>query len=110
MTGLARSLRMSTPAEGVETKHQLAQVRDLGCTEMQGNLFSPAIPIRDVARFSAAATAAATSPDLLVWRRFARATSPPVLQFFTSGAPFRAAARALVTGPKRGLKKGPGAH
>jgi diguanylate cyclase (GGDEF)-like protein len=53
VTGLARSLRMTTTAEGVETGQQLAQVRDLGCTEMQGNLFSPPLPVRDVVRFIA---------------------------------------------------------
>jgi diguanylate cyclase (GGDEF)-like protein len=53
VTGLARSLRMTTTAEGVETEQQLARVRDLGCTEMQGNLFSLPLPVRDVVRFIA---------------------------------------------------------
>ena len=37
---LARNLGMTTTAEGVETKQQLAIVRAAGCTEMQGYLFS----------------------------------------------------------------------
>jgi EAL domain-containing protein (putative c-di-GMP-specific phosphodiesterase class I) len=41
ITGLARSLSMQVTAEGVETAQQLEQVRILGCTEMQGYLFSP---------------------------------------------------------------------
>ena len=42
VTGLASSFRMATTAEGVETEEQLAIVRALGCTEMQGYLFSRA--------------------------------------------------------------------
>jgi diguanylate cyclase (GGDEF)-like protein/PAS domain S-box-containing protein len=41
---LARS--MSTTAEGVETEAQRKILRELGCTQMQGFLFSPAIPTR----------------------------------------------------------------
>ena len=40
---LARS--MSTTAEGVETEAQRATLRELGCNQMQGFLFSPAVPI-----------------------------------------------------------------
>jgi len=39
---LARNLNMRVIAEGVETAQQLEQVRNLGCTDMQGYLFSPA--------------------------------------------------------------------
>jgi diguanylate cyclase (GGDEF)-like protein len=41
IAGLARNLGMVTTAEGVETKQQLQQVKALGCSEMQGFLFSP---------------------------------------------------------------------
>jgi EAL domain-containing protein (putative c-di-GMP-specific phosphodiesterase class I) len=41
---MARSLGMSTLAEGVETEAQVTRLRALGCSEMQGWLFSPAIP------------------------------------------------------------------
>jgi PAS domain S-box-containing protein len=41
IAGLARNLGIMTTAEGVETEQQLEQVRFLGCTEMQGYLFSP---------------------------------------------------------------------
>jgi predicted signal transduction protein with EAL and GGDEF domain len=44
IAGLARDLGMVTTAEGVETQQQLDQVRALGCTEMQGFLFSPPQP------------------------------------------------------------------
>jgi EAL domain-containing protein (putative c-di-GMP-specific phosphodiesterase class I) len=42
--GLGRSLGMSTTAEGVETEAQLDLVRQQGCTEVQGFLFSPPLP------------------------------------------------------------------
>jgi diguanylate cyclase (GGDEF)-like protein len=41
IAGLAKHLGMTTTAEGVETKQQLQQVKALGCSEMQGFLFSP---------------------------------------------------------------------
>jgi EAL domain-containing protein (putative c-di-GMP-specific phosphodiesterase class I) len=40
VANLARDLNMIVTAEGVETDQQLEQVRILGCTEMQGYLFS----------------------------------------------------------------------
>jgi diguanylate cyclase (GGDEF)-like protein len=39
--GLGHSLGMSTTAEGIETEEQLAAVREEGCNEVQGFLFSP---------------------------------------------------------------------
>lgn len=41
LTGMARQLGISTTAEGIETEEQRRKVRELGCTEMQGRLFSP---------------------------------------------------------------------
>jgi diguanylate cyclase (GGDEF)-like protein len=48
VTGLGKSLGISTTAEGVETDQQLALLRLEGCTEVQGYLFSPARPAEDV--------------------------------------------------------------
>ena len=45
---LANGLDMISTAEGVETNQQLEIIRMAGCTEMQGNLFSPPRPIRDL--------------------------------------------------------------
>jgi EAL domain-containing protein (putative c-di-GMP-specific phosphodiesterase class I) len=45
---IAAARRMTTTAEGVETDQQLEILRKLGCTEMQGYLFSPAIPAADI--------------------------------------------------------------
>ena len=42
--GLGHSLGMSMTAEGIETEEQLAAVRDQGCNEVQGFLFSPPMP------------------------------------------------------------------
>jgi diguanylate cyclase (GGDEF)-like protein len=47
---LGVSLGLSTTAEGVETKEQMDQVRAEGCTEMQGFLFSRAVPANEIAR------------------------------------------------------------
>ena len=44
VTGLGKSLGISTTAEGVETNEQLALLRSEGCTEVQGYLFSPPRP------------------------------------------------------------------
>jgi diguanylate cyclase (GGDEF)-like protein/PAS domain S-box-containing protein len=48
VTGLGRSLGISTTAEGVETSEQLALLRSEGCNEVQGYLFSPARPAAEV--------------------------------------------------------------
>ncbi|MGX9394004.1 bifunctional diguanylate cyclase/phosphodiesterase (plasmid) [Nitrobacteraceae bacterium UC4446_H13] len=40
VTGLGKSLGISTTAEGVETSEQLALLRSEGCTEVQGYLFN----------------------------------------------------------------------
>ncbi len=48
---LADSLSMTTIAEGVETQEQLEIIRAEGCIEMQGYLFSPAVPAREIAQF-----------------------------------------------------------
>ena len=50
VVNIAAARRMTTTAEGVETKPQLDMLRKLGCTEMQGYLFSPALPAADINR------------------------------------------------------------
>jgi diguanylate cyclase (GGDEF)-like protein len=45
---LGSSLAMITTAEGVETVEQLQALREAGCTEAQGFLFSPAVPAPQV--------------------------------------------------------------
>jgi diguanylate cyclase (GGDEF)-like protein len=42
---LARTLKLNTVAEGVETEEQLRQLRLLGCDEMQGYLFGKPVPV-----------------------------------------------------------------
>jgi predicted signal transduction protein with EAL and GGDEF domain len=46
--GLGHSLGMSTTAEGVETEEQLRAVREQGCNEVQGFLFSPPLALSQV--------------------------------------------------------------
>jgi EAL domain-containing protein (putative c-di-GMP-specific phosphodiesterase class I) len=50
VTSLAGRLNMATTAEGVETQGQLDKIQALGCTEMQGYLYSRPVPARDVVR------------------------------------------------------------
>jgi EAL domain-containing protein (putative c-di-GMP-specific phosphodiesterase class I) len=45
---IAAARNMTTTAEGVETQAQLDLLRTLGCTEMQGYLFSPAKPAAEL--------------------------------------------------------------
>ena len=48
---LASSLDMTTIAEGVETPQQFTQVQALGCTEVQGFLFSRPKPAAELVNF-----------------------------------------------------------
>jgi diguanylate cyclase (GGDEF)-like protein len=50
VVNIAAARDMMTLAEGVETSQQRDLLRTLGCTEMQGFLFSPAIPASDIRR------------------------------------------------------------
>jgi len=50
VTGLGHGLRMKTTAEGVETVEQLNLLRAVGCTEVQGYIFSPPRPASDLPR------------------------------------------------------------
>jgi predicted signal transduction protein with EAL and GGDEF domain len=48
VVAIAADRSMVTTAEGVETRQQLETVRALGCTQMQGYLFSAARPAREI--------------------------------------------------------------
>jgi len=48
VVGIAAERNIITTAEGVETRMQLDTVRKLGCTQMQGYLFSAARPPREI--------------------------------------------------------------
>src|SRR5712672_964079 len=50
VVNIAAASDMTTTAEGVETEQQRNWLVILGCTEMQGYLFSPAIPAAEVRR------------------------------------------------------------
>ena len=45
--GLARGFKLKVIAEGVETKEQLELLREQGCDEAQGFLFSPALAVAE---------------------------------------------------------------
>ncbi len=51
MTQLARSLGITTVAEGVETAQQLRLLRLMGCDEIQGYLASPPVPAEQAERW-----------------------------------------------------------
>jgi predicted signal transduction protein with EAL and GGDEF domain len=61
MIGLASDLDMQTTAEGVETAEELALVRNLGCTLIQGFYFGKPMPSDEAAAL--AEKGAATRPD-----------------------------------------------
>jgi diguanylate cyclase (GGDEF)-like protein len=48
IVALANALGMSTTAEGVESAGQLAKLRDAGCTQIQGYVFSPQRPAHEI--------------------------------------------------------------
>jgi diguanylate cyclase (GGDEF)-like protein len=50
IVNIAAASNMTTTAEGVETVPQMELLRELGCTEMQGYLFSPAITGAEIQR------------------------------------------------------------
>jgi diguanylate cyclase (GGDEF)-like protein len=51
IVAMAQSFGLSLVAEGVETPEQLAYLRELGCDDAQGYLFSPAVPAPQAERF-----------------------------------------------------------
>jgi EAL domain-containing protein (putative c-di-GMP-specific phosphodiesterase class I) len=59
VVNIAAARNMTTTAEGVETELQRDLLRTLGCTEMQGYLFSPAKPPAEVVALFAAQRPAA---------------------------------------------------
>ena len=64
---LGRNLGLECVAEGVETQQQLDYLKRQRCTEMQGFLFSPAVPSAECAVLlragKSAVTDVADSPD-----------------------------------------------
>lgn len=62
IAGLCGKLGMATTAEGVETQEQLALIRGIGCTEVQGFLFSRPVPAGEMLQTCAALNQAAGAP------------------------------------------------
>jgi len=57
VTSLAERLGMTTTAEGVETMEQLERVRALGCTDVQGFLYSRPVPLCELTKLLGAQSA-----------------------------------------------------
>jgi len=53
ITALAKTLGMSTTAEGVETEEQFACLQDIGCTQVQGYLFAKPKPVTELLHLQA---------------------------------------------------------
>jgi diguanylate cyclase (GGDEF)-like protein len=68
VVNIAAASDMTTTAEGVETEQQKNLLTILGCTEMQGFLFSPAIPAVEIRQLLLSHRAKAISTAELVWR------------------------------------------
>jgi len=51
VAGLAKCLNMTSTAEGVETQQQMEVLQAIGCTEMQGYLFSQPRPAHEIRQF-----------------------------------------------------------
>ncbi len=51
VANLAKCLKMDSTAEGVETQQQADILQSMGCTEMQGYLFSQARPAHEIRRY-----------------------------------------------------------
>ena len=51
VANLAKSLKMASTAEGVETHQQREMLQAIGCTEMQGYLFSRARPASEIRQY-----------------------------------------------------------
>jgi EAL domain-containing protein (putative c-di-GMP-specific phosphodiesterase class I) len=58
VVSIAADRNMITTAEGVETLQQRETVQNLGCTQMQGYLFSAARPAHEIRSLLAACPAA----------------------------------------------------
>src|SRR5215471_248691 len=63
VTGLANGLNMISTAEGVETQQQADTLYAMGCTEMQGYLFSRARPAEEIVRMFLATSKKADDAD-----------------------------------------------
>ncbi len=50
VAALANGMGMAATAEGVETTEQLEKIAAVGCTEMQGYLFSKPLPVAEIER------------------------------------------------------------
>lgn len=48
---MAHALNLEVVAEGVETKEHVERLTSVGCHELQGFYFSPALPAEDFVHF-----------------------------------------------------------
>lgn len=72
VVSMGRSLSLSVTAEGVETTEQLVALRELGCSEGQGYLFSRPLPAAQVAALLRQPPFALAGRDGPAWPRVRR--------------------------------------
>ena len=65
MLNLAQNLNLQVVAEGVETRAQLALLREFGCDQVQGFLISKPLPMPELIPFLTAAHTASASKAAL---------------------------------------------
>ena len=63
MVGLASDLKMQTTAEGVETQEELALVRNLGCSLVQGYIFGKPMPPEEARELAAKGAVEKSEPQ-----------------------------------------------
>ena len=79
VVNIAAARHMTTTAEGVETEQQRELLRALGCTEMQGYLFSPAKPAAEIKQLLLRAPAKSAAVALSRRTHRKRLLAPPRL-------------------------------
>ncbi len=68
IVGLAKSLNMETVAEGAETLNEIALIRSLGCTQIQGYIFGQPMSAEEALARATAVESAPHEPGELVER------------------------------------------
>jgi len=65
VANLAKCLNMTSTAEGVETQQQMDMLQSMGCSEMQGYLFSRARPAKEIRQFFKQGQGTLSDPESL---------------------------------------------
>jgi diguanylate cyclase (GGDEF)-like protein/PAS domain S-box-containing protein len=86
VVSLAQSLGMETTAEGVERQEQVEHLRLQGCSEVQGYLFSKAVPVEQLSNLRPIDTRGAAPPPMIRTTTVQDATALSAPQNASGGA------------------------